>query len=142
MSHGRRRRRRPVVVPRPERIRVMGLEPFAWAEAKLLWDGWLPVLTPQATAIYTFLCLAADRRGVSFYRRDRIGRELGLDDQEVHQALRLLRELDLVAYQPFGRNAADGFHQVLSLPRGGPPARELPHEELLRRIGRIGEGSP
>ena len=72
-------------------------------------------------SVYAFLCLAADRRGVSFYRRDRIARELGLDDSELSAALARLRELDLVAYQPFRRGAADGFHQVLSLPTGGPP---------------------
>jgi len=78
------------------------------------------LLTPEALAIYTFLCLAADRRGVSFYRRDRIARELGLDDVDTAAALQRLRDLDLVAYAPYRTGAADGFHQVLSLPAGGP----------------------
>ncbi len=73
------RRRRSVVTPRPERVRSLTGIHFTWLDARVLRAGWLRVLTPQATAAYTFLCLAADRSGVSYYRRDRIGREVGLD---------------------------------------------------------------
>jgi hypothetical protein len=98
---------------------------FGWLDARLHRDGWLEALTPSALAAYVFLCLAADREGVSFYRRDRIGRALGLDDAEVARALRRLRDLDLVGYAPFSAHAVDGFHQVLSLPPGGPPTSPL-----------------
>ena len=68
-----------------------------------------------------FLCLVANRQGVSWYRRDRIRQALGIGDDTVWLALRRLYALDLVAYRPFGRHASDGFHQVLSLPSQGPP---------------------
>lgn len=114
------------VVPRPERVRRLGPGvAFGWIDERLRRDGWLEALTPSALAAYVFLCLAADREGVSFYRRDRIGRALGLDDAEVARALRRLRDLDLVGYAPFGAHAVDGFHQVLSLPPGGPPVSPL-----------------
>lgn len=117
---------RRVVVPRPERARRLGPGvAFGWLDARLARDGWLEALPPAAIAVYAFLCLAADRQGVSFYRRDRIGRALGLDDQEVARALARLRELDLVAFAPFSPHAVDGFHQVLTVPAGGPPAPPL-----------------
>lgn len=122
-QQGARRR----VVPRPERVRRLGPGvAFGWIDARFHREGWLEALTPSALAAYVFLCLAADREGVSFYRRDRIGRALGLDDDaEVARALRRLRDLDLVGYAPFSAHAVDGFHQVLSLPTGGPPASPL-----------------
>lgn len=119
---GARRR----VVPRLDRVRRLGPGvAFGWIDARLRRDGWLGALTPSALATYVFLCLAADREGVSFYRRDRIAHALGLDDMEVARALRRLRDLDLVGYVPFSAHAVDGFHQVLSIPEGGPPPSPL-----------------
>jgi hypothetical protein len=80
--------------------------------------------------------LAANRDGVSYYRRERIGRELGLDDAQVHRALRRLEELDLVAYRPFRPGAADGFRQVLSLPAGQAPS--LVNELVVGLADRLG----
>ncbi len=126
----RRPRDQRVVVPRPDCVRTLAGTAFGWLDARLHHDGWLRALTPEALAVYTFLCLAADRRGVSFYRRDRIARELGLDDTDVATALTRLVDLDVVAYAPFRQGAVDGFHQVLSLPPDGPsPA--FPDEALL-----------
>jgi len=91
----------------------------------------------EALAAYTFLCLVADREGVSYYRRERIGRELGLDDGQIQRALTRLEELDLVAYRPFRPGAADGFRQVLSLPKGQAPS--LVNDfvtDLAERLGR------
>jgi hypothetical protein len=111
-----------VIVPRPDRVRTLDGVAFGWIDAALHRAGWLRVLSPPALATYAFLCLVADRKGVSFYRRGKVGREIGLDDAEVASALARLIELDLVAYRPFRNGAADGFHQVLSLPEQGPPA--------------------
>lgn len=119
------RSRRAVIVPRPERVRSPEGISWAWIDTRIKQDGWLSVLSRDALAVYLFLCLAADRSGVSFYRRERIGRELGLGDQELWRALKRLYELELVAYTPFGSHSPDGFHQVLALLDGGPPAPKL-----------------
>lgn len=113
-------RRSPPIVPRPERTRRMAGTPFGWMDARVLRDGWIRLLAPEAVAVYAFLCIVANHDGVSYYRRDRIGLELGLSDAAVHAALERLKALDLVAYRPFHAHAADGFHQVLSLALGGP----------------------
>ena len=117
----RQRRSLRIVVPRPDRVRTLDGIAFGWLDARLHHDRWLRAMTPQALCVYAFLCLAADHRGVSFYRRSRIARELGLDDSETSASLSRLRKLDLVAYRPFRSGAVDGFHQVMSLPLDGPP---------------------
>ena len=63
-----------VVVPRPDRVRQIERRAFGWLDAKLHHHKWLEVMTAEDIAVYVFLCLAADRQGVSWWRRDRIGR--------------------------------------------------------------------
>jgi len=113
-----------VVIPRPDRVRRIGRSGFGWIDARLRSHGWLELLSPEAFAVYAFLCLVADRDGVSWYRRDRICHELGLAAADLQAALGRLRKLDLAAYRPFGRHASDGFHQVLGLPADRAPAVE------------------
>ena len=111
-----------VVVPRPERARNLGdAHGFGWLDARLHRQGWLELLGADGVAVYAFLCLVADRQGVSWYRRDRIRQALAIGEDSVWLALRRLAALDLIAYRPFSRHASDGFHQVLSLPPEGPP---------------------
>lgn len=137
-NRGRGGQRPPATLPRPDRVRSLQSQPFGWIAAGLHRRGWLRLLDCEAVAAYTFLCLAADRRGVSFYRRERIGRELGLSDAQVHRALKRLVELDLVAYRPFRPGAADGYRQVLSLPSGeAPPLANELVTDLAARIGRL-----
>lgn len=111
-----------VVIPNPKQVRRIGRQGFGWLDARLYRNGWLSLLTPEALSVYTFLCLVASREGVSWYRKDILGRTLGLSESSVHQCLERLIQLDLVAYQPFHRNASDGFYQVLEIPEGEPPS--------------------
>jgi hypothetical protein len=120
-----RRARSPhvtVIVPRPDRVRHVGQAGFAWWDANLLRQGWLALLDGPGLTVYAFLCLVADQQGVSWYRRSSMVARLSLDEAQVNAALERLRDLDLIAYSPFHANAADGFHQVLALPRAGPPS--------------------
>jgi hypothetical protein len=68
-----------------------------------------------------------------------MSRELGLDDGELLSSLERLYQLDLVAYAPFRPGAADGFHQVMSLPPDGPgdllPKSVLPIDHLVAKVG-------
>ena len=124
-------RRSPrVIVPAPDRVRRIGKSGFGWLEGGLLREGWLEVLSAEELAIYAFLCLVADRQGVSWYRRQRIGDTLGIPEAEARAALKRLCELDLLAYTPFRPGAPDGFLQVLSLPASGPPS-------LMEQLGQL-----
>jgi len=121
MDGNHRRSRLRVIVPRPDRVRTLQGVAFGWIDARFQRDGWLMRLSPEALSVYVFLALAADRDGVSFYRRDRIREGLALGEAEVWEGLRQLEDLDLVAFAPFGLHACEGFRQVLSVPASGPP---------------------
>jgi hypothetical protein len=110
-----------VIVPKPDRVRRIDRAAFGWMDVRLHQQGWLELLAPEALAVYSFLCLVANRQGVSWYRRDRIHDTLGISRDKLMTALQRLYKLDLVAYQPFSKHASEGFHQVLSLPRNEPP---------------------
>lgn len=114
------------VVPCPERVRTLEGTAFGWLDARLWTEQWLEVLTAEDVALYAFLVLVADRQGVSWWRRDRMAKALGWHLEEVDRALGRLAHRGLVAYRPFGPHAADGFHQVLAVPHGGPPQPERP----------------
>jgi hypothetical protein len=122
-TENRDQRRSPhVVVPRPDRVRHVDQAGFAWLSANLLRQGWLALLSGPELTVYVFLCLVADHQGVSWYRRGSMVSRLSLTEAQVNAALDRLTELDLIAYTPFHPHAADGFRQVLSLPKEGPPS--------------------
>ena len=110
-----------VIVPKPNRMRQLSKQGFGWLDARLHRQRWLAILNPPQIATYTFLCLVANPQGVSWYRKDRIRDAMCIDEHSLRQALFSLYDLDLVAYKPFSQHASDGFHQVLSLPKSGPP---------------------
>lgn len=115
--------------------------PYGWLDARLLRDGWLARLGPDAVAVMAFLTLAADRAGVSFYGRDRIAVALDLDRGRLDVALRLLLAEGLLAFRPWRAGGADGVWQLLPVPAaitrrraGGPaPVGDLLAELLRRR---------
>jgi hypothetical protein len=100
--------RRPITLLRPERRRDIE-RPFAWLPCRLLTEGWLAKLTAPAKLLYLFLCIASDRRGLSWYGDARISTILRLSPPELAAAQTELINLDLVEFD--GR-----VYQVLSLP--------------------------
>jgi len=102
--------------PRPDAIREAQAG-FGWLDARLLRDRWLPDLGVDAVAVLAFLALAADRCGVSFYARDRMAVDLGIDVPRLDKALDLLREVGLLAHRPWRRDRRDGVWQLLDVPR-------------------------
>ena len=84
---------RKYCIPQPARARRIE-KSFAWIDHRLLRNGYLPVMTLQDQALYLFLILAADRHGVSFYRKEKICDALGLDWPEFEMARdRLIRTI-------------------------------------------------
>jgi len=101
---------------RADRERSME-HPFGWVPFRFLREGFCERLSAEAKLFYFFLCLVADRRGVSFYGDARVGRILCLSAEAVVSARAELRANDLLAY-------GGGVYQVLSLPRKVEVARE------------------
>lgn len=111
-------RRLPPGPPRPDlERRPRGA--FGWLEAELLHQGWLTEVGPHATAVLVLLAIAADRRGASFFSRDRMAVALGLTRFEVDQGLQRLLDAGLVDHRPWRVGGRDGVWQLLP-----PPARQ------------------
>jgi hypothetical protein len=88
-------------------------------DARLLQEDWLSRFGSDATAVLVLLALAADKRGSSFYGRERMAVALGLTRSRVDQALARLLELGLVAHRPWREGLPDGVWQLLPLPSSG-----------------------
>ena len=106
-------------VPEPQRVRRIAGS-FAWIDHRLLRDGFVAVMTHQEQSLYLFLALAADRHGVSFYRREKICDLLGLDDQAFAVARDRLMALGLLAFEPYSVTSPNGFYQLLAVDKPAP----------------------
>jgi hypothetical protein len=92
----------------PERTRRLE-RPFSWLPFRLVTSGLLGELSAGASLLYFFLCLVADRNGLSYWGQVRMAAVLGVAEAEIERARDELRGHDLIAYD-------DGLYQVLSLP--------------------------
>jgi len=110
---------RKYCIPQPQRVRRID-KSFAWIDHRLLRNGYLPVMTHQDQALYLFLALAADRHGVSFYRKERICDLLGLDWGPFEMTRHRLIDLKLIAFEPYSSASPNGYYQVLPVD-GRPP---------------------
>ena len=99
-------------VPQPSRVRKIERS-FAWIDHRLLRHGFLQVMTHAEQGLYLFLALAADRNGVSFYRREKICDLLDLDAHAFEVARDRLIGLGLLAFQPYSVLSPNGFYQLL-----------------------------
>ena len=116
------------VLPQPHRVRKIEGS-FAWLDHRLVRHGFLPLMTHQDQSLYLFLALAADRHGVSFYRKEKICEALALDDQQFEIAKDRLITLGLVAFQSYSAVSPNGFYQVL--PVDGQPRAMAPDVSKL-----------
>lgn len=113
------RRTRKYCIPQPDKVRKIEGS-FAWIDHRLLRNGYLAAMTHEEQALYLFLLLAADRNGVSFYRKEKICDLLNLDFGPFDIARDRLLDLQLIAFEPYSAAAPNGHYQVLSV-NGRPP---------------------
>jgi hypothetical protein len=82
-----------------------------------------------------FLALAADQRGLSCWRLDRVQKTLPCFDRHtLWHARSRLAELDLIAYRPWNPGDPDGCYQVLSVQR---PPRDRLSPELRAAVSTV-----
>ena len=99
---------RNTVVLSPDRVRMA--ERFGWIDHRVMLEGHLQRMSQRAQCLYLFLCLAADRKGVSWYSDLRLREAISLPLKELEAARRELVDLDLVAF-------VSPYYQVLSVPQ-------------------------
>jgi len=134
-------RRQPPVPPHPDFVR-RPTEPFGWLHCSLLAGGLTAELGPHALAVLTFLSLAADRRGASFYGRDRMAKSLGMTRYEVDSALESLVDERLVAFRPWRPGRREGVWQLLPLPQRPKEQRAGRVLSIAAIMHNLGVGQP
>ena len=101
-------------IPQPQKIREI-TGSFAWLDHRLLRNGYLSLTTHQDLALYLFLVLAADRNGVSFYRKEKICDALNLDFNQFEVARDRLIDMKLIVFEGYTMLSPNGYYQVLPI---------------------------
>jgi hypothetical protein len=110
---------RKYCIPQPQRVRKIE-KSFAWIDHRLLRNGFFQVMSHQDLALYLFLILAADRNGVSFYRKEKICDTLDLGWSQFEMFRDRLIDMGLIAFEPYSAISPNGYYQVLPVD-GQPP---------------------
>lgn len=104
-----------IQIPCPQRVRRISGS-FAWLDHRVLREGHLAKLSRDEIALYTFLVLASDCHGVSYYGAQKICDHLaGMGLEAFLHARNRLIEAGLIGFQPFRHGDLNGFYQVLSV---------------------------
>jgi hypothetical protein len=91
----------------PERLRHVPRQ-FSWIDQRLVRDHHIQNRSPQALALYLFLCTVADAQGASYYSDTTTGKILSFSSAQLREARAELVAAGLIAHRP-------PFYQVLSL---------------------------
>jgi hypothetical protein len=113
------RRTRKYCIPQPDNVRKIEGS-FAWIDHRLLRNGYLAAMAHEEQALYLFLLLAADRNGVSFYRKEKICDLVALDFQHFEVARDRLISAKLIAFERYSAFTPNGYYQVLPVEQAGP----------------------
>ena len=100
----------------PGRLRHVPRQ-FSWIDQRLVRDRHIQGHSPEALALYLFLCTVADAQGASYYSDASAGKLLSLSSARLREARAELLAAGLIAHRA-------PFYQVLSLEPGHavPPA--------------------
>ena len=106
-------------IPQPKNIRnIRGS--FAWIDHRLMRDGFIEVMTHDDMVLYLFLVLAADKNGVSFYRKEKICEAVSLDYNQFEIARDRLVDMSLIAFESYSVLSPNGYYQVLPIESKAP----------------------
>jgi hypothetical protein len=93
---------------------------FSWIDQRLVRDRHIQGHSPEALALYLFLCTVADAQGASYYSDSAAGKLLSFSSTQLRTARAELIAAGLIAYR-------SPFYQILSLepspaaPLASPP---------------------
>ena len=116
----------------PERLRHVPRQ-FSWIDQRLVRDRHIQGRSPQALALYLFLCTVADAQGASYYSDSAVGNILAFSSAQLREARAELVAAGLIAYR-------SPFYQVLGLdPKPAVSMVQAPEPRTgeVRSIGEI-----
>lgn len=116
----------------PERLRHVPRQ-FSWIDQRLVRDRHIQGRSPQALALYLFLCTVADAQGASYYSDTAVGNILAFSSDQLREARAELVAAGLIAYR-------SPFYQVLGLePKTAVSMVQAPEPRTgeVRSIGEI-----
>lgn len=122
-------------IPQPKKIRnIKGS--FAWIDHRLMRNGFIDIMTHQDMAMYLFLVLAADKNGVSFYRKEKICETVSLDYNQFEIAKDRLINMKLIAYEGYSVLSPNGYYQVLPIENNAPDYSKQITQKLTDKLFR------
>jgi hypothetical protein len=96
--------KQPIVTQRVRKVPKQ----FSWVDQRLVRESRIMQCSVAGAALYLFLVIVSDAKGLSFYNDGSIGRYLGMDAAQIRSARDNLLAADLIAYKR-------PLYQVLSL---------------------------
>jgi len=99
-------------------------------------NGFVAVMTHRDLALYMFLILAADRNGISFYRKEKICDAVSLDFSQFEIARDRLINMKLVAFENYSVLSPNGYYQVLPIESKAPDYSKQITQKLTNKLFR------
>jgi len=122
-------------IPQPKNIRnIKGS--FAWIDHRLIRNGLLKVMIHDDMVLYLFLILAADRNGVSFYRKEKICEAVSLDFSQFEIAKDRLINMKLIAFEGYSVLSPNGYYQILPIENEAPDYSKQITQKLTNKLFR------
>jgi hypothetical protein len=122
-------------IPQPKNIRKIK-DSFAWIDHRLIRNGFLETMTHHDMVLYLFLILAADRNGVSFYRKEKICQAVSLDFSQFEIARDRLVNMNLIVFESYSVLSPNGYYQVLPIEAKAPDYSKQIIERLTDKLFR------
>lgn len=120
--------------PCPNRVRQMPTS-FAWIDHRLRSRNYLQAFAPEELALYFFLTLAADDKGLSCWRLDVIEKNMPIFHVPLlREARESLVQKNLLAFKPWTTNDPDGVYQLLAVPNEPPKQQKNDLDALLENV--------
>lgn len=122
-------------IPQPKNIRnIKGS--FAWIDHRLIRNGFINVMTHDDIVLYLFLILAADKNGISFYRKEKMCETMALDYNPFEIARDRLITMKLIAFESYSALSPNGYYQVLPIESRAPDYSTQIVEKLTEKLFR------
>jgi len=122
-------------IPQPKNIRNLNGS-FAWLDHRLMRNGFINVMTHHDMVLYLFLVLAADKNGVSFYRKEKICEAVSLDYNQFEIAKDRLISMKLIAFEGYSMLSPNGYYQVLPIEGQAPDYSKQITQKLTDKLFR------